>query len=126
MWKWDDALHYTPDQVSRIVSAQEMKPKEIIEITDDTITIQGSGKEPYVATLEDCTCQDFMFRLKKDAPCKHIYRLAMEKGLIKLPELSDELYNPKEELKKLEDMYRNGRISAKNYAEIGKLLKKLR
>lgn len=41
----------------------------------------GSGKLPYQTSLAACTCNDFVKRKK---PCKHIYRLAMELGIIPL------------------------------------------
>ena len=123
---WPEEIHSDPDQVSRIVSATEIKEKEIVEKSPDCIHIQGSGKEPYIATLEDCTCQDFVIRLKKQKPCKHIYRLALENGILELPEPSGPQFEPKKELEKLTEMYLNGGISAKNYAEIGKTLRKLK
>ena len=41
----------------------------------------GTGKEPYHVTLQTCTCIDFT-RSKKDQPCKHMIRLAMDEGII--------------------------------------------
>jgi len=35
------------------------------------------------ATLESCTCPDFK---ERKLPCKHMYRLASELGLIELPD----------------------------------------
>ena len=45
----------------------------------ETGVFYGSGKEPYQASLASCTCNDFVKRKK---PCKHIFRLAMELGII--------------------------------------------
>lgn len=45
-----------------------------------TAIFSGSGKKPYVVTLESCSCVDFA--RNGGLPCKHIYRLAMELGII--------------------------------------------
>lgn len=75
---WDEALHSDPEQAKRMEKAQKS------DVTPDNIDrdkqiglFQGSGKEPYETTLEDCTCGDFRRRRK---PCKHMYRLAFELG----------------------------------------------
>ena len=44
--------------------------------------MHGNRGEVYTTTLEKCTCYDFR---KRRIPCKHMYRLAMELGLVKLP-----------------------------------------
>lgn len=80
---WLDSTHTTPDQLKRIASAQKS------EVTPDSVdkeaqscTILGSGKNPYIVTLDHCTCSDFQ---RRHLPCKHIYRLAAELGIIDLP-----------------------------------------
>lgn len=52
---------------------------QIFDPADISCTVAGvSGKE-YRVTLDSCTCPDFTFRRK---PCKHMYRLAIECGLL--------------------------------------------
>lgn len=53
--------------------------------------MHGNKGEVHTTTLEKCTCYDFR---KRKIPCKHMYRLAMELGLAKLPtfESDDEDY----------------------------------
>ena len=83
--KWPSDLHADFNQVKRIVSAQEKKlARSVVSVSKHParIVIQGSGKDPYVATLTECTCPDFGHR---HLPCKHIYRLAMELDLLNLP-----------------------------------------
>jgi len=126
---WPDEMHYEFDQISRIAGAQSSEmDKEVIEVNkeEQVITVKGSGKDPYVATLEDCTCQDFIIRGRKTRPCKHIYRLALELGVLELPEPSEHMFDPKEEIPKLEQMYREGKISAQNCSEMWKALKKMK
>ena len=43
-------------------------------------TFKGSGGQ-YVATLSTCTCTDFS---RRKLPCKHMYRLAYELGILQL------------------------------------------
>lgn len=50
-----------------------------IDIDSQTGEFKGSGKTPYIATLRNCSCGDF---IRRKQPCKHIYRLAIELGLI--------------------------------------------
>ena len=75
---WEEAVHDDPEQIKRKEKAQKS------DVTPDKIDherqfglFQGSGKEPYETTLDDCTCGDFRRRRK---PCKHMYRLALELG----------------------------------------------
>lgn len=80
---WPESLHDTPDQQKRIDSAKkaETSPSSI-DLETQTGVFPGSGKTPYRTSLQRCTCQIFR---SKGVPCKHIYRLAMECGLIDMP-----------------------------------------
>lgn len=69
------------------------------------IVIQGSAAEPYQATLQECTCADFAIR---QAPCKHMYCLAMELGLLDGLPVYDKRsasYDPDSELKRYRSLY---------------------
>lgn len=71
-----------PDEEKRLNSAQQSKTSPTsIDLEHETGVFYGSGKLPYQTSLAACTCNDFVKRKK---PCKHIYRLAMELGIIPL------------------------------------------
>lgn len=71
-----------PDEEKRLNSAQQSKTSPTsIDLEHETGVFYGSGKLPYQTSLAACTCNDFVKRKK---PYKHIYRLAMELGIIPL------------------------------------------
>lgn len=116
---WTNELHSDFEQVKRIDSARKLKKHIICLDTEKKyIEIQGSSKEPYVATLEKCTCPDFMFRR---LPCKHMYCLAFELGLMEdLPvfDKKTSTFDAEAETKRFYTLYENGEISADTYAKI--------
>ena len=68
------------DEEKRFASAQQSKTSPLsVDKEHETGVFYGSGKEPYQTSLASCTCNDFVKRKK---PCKHIFRLAMELGII--------------------------------------------
>lgn len=70
------------DEEKRFASAQQSKTSPLsVDKERETGVFYGSGKEPYQTSLASCTCNDFVKRKK---PCKHIFRLAMELGIIPL------------------------------------------
>jgi hypothetical protein len=75
---WLDSEHLSPDQRKRIDSAKkaDVSPRTV-DKEQCTGVFDGSGKNPYLVTLDTCTCGDFT---RRGLPCKHIYRLAMECG----------------------------------------------
>lgn len=77
---WDDNIHSLADQEDRIYRATLAKTSpDFVNIHNETATFEGSGANLYTASLNKCSCGDFIHRR---LPCKHIYRLAMELGLI--------------------------------------------
>ena len=126
--KWPSDLHYDYKQVQRILSAQaKSMERDVLEIDSEkkVIVIKGSGEDPYYATLDECTCQDFMFRRK---PCKHMYKLAIELNVLdEIPERSNTIasYNPEEEIMKYRELYIKGEIPGEAYVQICKALEKL-
>lgn len=65
-----------PEQVKRQERAKEKKCAPLsVDYENRTAVFKGSGKDPYLATEDSCTCRDFFVRR---LPCKHIYRLRME------------------------------------------------
>lgn len=91
----------------------EYKLKRIVKLTDEAdisdivyeakAHVKSSdGKSVYDTTLRDCTCEDFMYGEKN--PCKHMYRLALELGI--LPIMLREMYpNIKKEISDLRFQY---------------------
>ena len=80
--KWPEEIHISEDQLSRIKSATSAKTTPM-SIDKDSMTgiFAGSGKEPYQVNLDSCTCGDFH---RRKLPCKHIYRLAIELGVLNI------------------------------------------
>lgn len=77
---WAAYDHVEENQVKRIQKARKGENTPIeIDRGNGTASFLGSGKNPYIVTLDSCSCFDFS---KRKLPCKHIYRLAMELGLI--------------------------------------------
>lgn len=85
--KWPKELHYEPDQLRRIERAREIKAEDIIEIDREKLcgvfygSLKPRSRERYIyyPTIDSCTCGDFVNRRY---PCKHMYRLATECGLL--------------------------------------------
>lgn len=83
----DEKINSSPQRVNRQKSALNVK---VIEIDlENNAGIFSDKKNGVVATrLDECECQDFNFigkSIRKSFfPCMHIYRLAMELGLIKV------------------------------------------
>lgn len=73
----------SPDEDTRLKKAQDksLTPQEI-DKAKQTGIFYGSGKDVYHTDLSFCPCGDFR---KRKQPCKHIFRLAMELGIIDLP-----------------------------------------
>lgn len=104
--KWEDAwkqeIHTTDYALKRIKSAKSAKLTPIkIDTTDYYGYFQGSrGK--YETFLDFCPCGDFR---RSKLPCKHIYRLAIELGLlnIKADYDTNAIPTPKQERVNLDD-----------------------
>lgn len=124
---WPESIHSDFEQVKRIESGKKLK-KDILSIDADkqSITIQGSSATPYEATLDECTCADFSIR---QAPCKHMYCLAHELGLLKsLPTYKKKAssFQPSSEIDKYRLLYESGDISADSYVKICTALSKIK
>lgn len=78
---WDVSIHSKIDQIKRINTSKQIKSKNIvnIDVQGQTARILGSSGEIYEVTLDHCTCFDFN---AQRGPCKHIYKLAAELGLL--------------------------------------------
>lgn len=76
MFDANEKIHKSDEQIKRQVSARKVAIKSIDRENNTGII------NDYEVTLESCTCRDWMVRR---LPCKHIYRLAHELGLYRLP-----------------------------------------
>lgn len=78
-WEKWETVHEEPDQVRRLERAKEAA---CTPISIDSVKKSGYFKGTYgeyTTTLLSCECMDFLRRHK---PCKHMYRLAIEFGII--------------------------------------------
>lgn len=122
---WEESLHREPEQVGNRKRAATVVLQNIDSVAG-TALAEGSGELPYEVSLKGCTCSSFRNTLK---PCKHMYRLAVELGMIEdVPKLNREAAKAfKEsipsEIKRFEELYFSGAISADKYVAIAKALK---
>lgn len=83
---WPEELHFEPEQLLRIERARRI-PSDDVHIDVRTMSghITGSKKPNsndrhiYDVNVYGCTCGDF---IANKLPCKHMYRIAIECGLI--------------------------------------------
>ena len=120
--KWDSSVHNNFEQLKRRISAAKIDEGDIeLDPANQTARIYGSDPEPYLVTLEECSCYDFQSR---NLPCKHMYRLALELGYLDdLPALNPDTEKKFEEsiMDKIDHYYRalqDGAISADRFVEI--------
>lgn len=77
---WPEDIHSSADQQKRIHSAKSAKTTpDSVDFNEQSGLFPGSGKDPYYCTLSACSCVDYS---RRHLPCKHIYRLAIELGLL--------------------------------------------
>ena len=84
--KWPDELHYEPEQLLKIERARQISSDDVhIDVRTMSGHIIGSKKPNsnerhiYSVDANSCTCGDFIANKR---PCKHMYRIAIECGLI--------------------------------------------
>lgn len=104
IWKnaWKQEIHTTDYALKRIKSAQSAKLTPIrIDATDFYGHFQGSHGR-YETFLDYCPCGDFH---RSNLPCKHVYRLAIELGLMDIKAESNQnaIVTPKNERVNLDD-----------------------
>ena len=116
---WPSSMHTEFEQVKRIEAGKKLK-KKIVSLDPDAqlLVVSGSASEPYQCNLESCTCADFAIR---HLPCKHIYCLADELGLLAdLPKYKkgSGSFDPTAELERYRSLYESGQISADAYVKV--------
>ena len=79
---WDASIHTDEAQISRQGWSMTYPFSFEINKTTKTARFSSTSDLPYYATsLSNCNCYDFQGR---GLPCKHIYRLAVELGVIEI------------------------------------------
>lgn len=122
---WDSDIHNNYEQVKRIGWIKRIKPENAtINFDKKTARIIGTDGT-YTVTLDKCTCNDFaIHRL----PCKHMYYLAFELGLLDdLPEIDKKAAKAfkktiPDEIERFKELYLNGSISLEKFDKIAKAL----
>lgn len=123
---WDSSIHSLPEQVKRRLNGEKIKADAItVNVEDQTAVVIGSDPEPYRVSLSECSCFDFASR---EWPCKHIYRLASELGMLEdWPKVSRSgskaaLEAAQAEIEQWRQQFLAGNISAKKYVKIADAL----
>ena len=75
--EWDESVHHKKGQYTRFHKA--LCDEITIVNRRYPATVQGSTGTLYCTSLSTCSCPDFE---KRGLPCKHIYRLALDRGII--------------------------------------------
>ena len=124
---WPSGIHSDFEQVKRIEAGRKLK-KKIVSFDSEAqrLVVSGSAAEPYQCDLQSCTCADFAIR---HLPCKHIYCLADELGLLDdLPKSKkgSGSFDPASEIERYRALYESGQISADAYVKICAPLAKLK
>lgn len=125
-------VHETPDQLGRRARAEKIKADSIKE-TDSGYSISGSADDDYIVYLGhdndtcSCTCTDYLSRM---LPCKHLYRLLIDRGLIpetvKVDRRAKKEFadNVQSEIDRYYKFYKSGAISVDKFRDICKALTK--
>ena len=122
----DPSIHEDLDQLKRRINAQKIKA-DVITDCGDHYSIVGSSGDIYITDLNHCSCFDFMNRRM---PCKHVYRFAVEHGVINdLPKITSQnarIFEGKilSEIEHFRAYYEVGIISAEKYVKIIEAIKK--
>lgn len=124
--QWEPSIHETVDQIKRIVNAKALSASDVqIDIANSKAVISGRSEEPYLVTLDSCTCFDFASR---NLPCKHVYRLAFELGFLEdLPTLNKKAaksFDFDAEISRFYTAYLSGVISAEKFVKIADAISK--
>lgn len=78
--EWKDCIHEEEAQISRQGRAMTYPFSFKVNKRAQTARFSSTTDLPYYDTsLSECTCYDFQ---ERKLPCKHIYRLAVELGII--------------------------------------------
>jgi transcriptional antiterminator Rof (Rho-off) len=80
--EWDSSVHGDDAQIERQGRAMTYKFTYDVNGLTETARFSSTSDLPYYDTsLSQCTCHDFQDR---HLPCKHMYRLAVELGVVEI------------------------------------------
>lgn len=123
------SIHMEVDQIkSQMKAASEIKPADIVTNSDGSYTFHGKSGD-HTASLSRCDCSDFLKNKKGIAPCKHIYRIAIDSGLFSMPQYDPQAAKELKaqmpaELEKWKAAYLSGALKAEAYVKILEALSK--
>ena len=98
----------------RLERAQNISPEDVGPVTkaEQTVSIYGSDGFPYSVSLDSCECVDYG---RRNLPCKHMLRLALELGLpLGIPvfdPISATEYNVEEDIDRLTKRWQAGQLT---------------
>lgn len=75
---WDESIHSDDEQIDRIMRAVDEQPYVLGIAPTGISRIRGVSGTVHTTTETSCSCMDFTMRHR---PCKHMYALAIHKGL---------------------------------------------
>ena len=104
---WDTSVHESDAQIDRQGRAMTYPFSFDVDKSSETARFSSSSELPYYDTsLSHCTCMDFQGRR---LPCKHIYRLASELGIIEIIKRSSSSYNKNllDDIKSSDDIHKH-------------------
>lgn len=124
IWKkaWSAETHETEYAQKRIKSAKSAKMTPIKIDTEDLYGYFQGSHGRYETFLDNCPCGDF---IRNRVPCKHIYRLAIELGLMEekaesninaVPTPKQEKVSIDEEIEIVESLSENAQYILKDIA----------
>lgn len=103
MWPaWDDSIHNDEAQIARQGRAMTYPFSFEVNESNETAIFSSTSDLPYYDTsLKACSCYDFQGR---KLPCKHMYRLAAELGIIEIIKRPSFDKNALDEIKSSQDI----------------------
>lgn len=82
LWSQWENCHDEPEQQKRLESARDSTCTPASVDKKSYIATFKSKRGNYTTSLSDCNCTDYK---RRGLPCKHMYRLALETGLLSGP-----------------------------------------
>lgn len=122
-------MHMNAAQIkSQDKAVSEIKATDITMNPNGAYTFHGKSGT-HIASLESCDCDDFKKNKKGVAPCKHIYRIAIDTGLFSMPQYDPQAAKDLKaqipaELEKWKSAYLSGALKAEAYVKILEALSK--
>ena len=123
---YDVAFHNNLEQIKRRLNAKKIKADNIVD-NGDYYSITGSSGDIYHVNLNRCSCFDF---LDRNLPCKHMYRFALEHGVIedfpKIKPKNSKVFSEMidSEVERFHSYYEQGLISAEKYVKIADAIRR--